>query len=843
MSTPSESDSYCPSVDDTQGPASQSSHLSSAPSDHLHQPSSPPASQSTSQTRPQVSDTPAKRSSNGPSRGYATVEQMKEDMKAELEGAWVDGGADFISRFAQKDAIDRLIMRNASASHTDASAAVDAFLNDYAGYSNATRKWTTIPQLPAHEDELNTPFNRIFSDILSHFKLDGVRRVADTHNVSLPHVLLGEHSELRTSPDATVIACGSKSIAPSSATLHPVQKHIYRQAASVIDFKVDSTVDSRMAHNRVQLGVYARECFVSHQGRRFVYTALVTQTRIRILLYDRCGVMSSAWVNIHEDPVTFVRVILGLCLDNEAELGYDTNIYWNKGSVRVILAPAPAASVDSPVVSGGPRVEYVIVDQNDRPSREPFASRQTVRGRGAACWRVKYENKIYVIKDCWRPDGREKEWELLEIVRSEDGVGKIFAYDESADATISGIRPGADNAAKRTPVNWASLCQHIPRCEECCTVLSDRTFSRIVLESYGRPLEKFNTRKQLLCALYDAVNGHWNLWKKKILHRDISKNNILLGSDALDVAGNRGILIDLDLAIKIHRDHALQGDWRTGTRAFQSINVLEGDPWCHSHEDDLESFLYVLCWICHLYISAHNRHKELPAFLRAWEDGTDHTVATEKYRFLTETYQYYRVSAWFSPVFDDLIGKLAEFCAERYRAKRHTMFISLKTHKPEESEEALRKIHSYNLVDLNDEVPSPVNSNKASQDFTKFMGIIQSAIDELGDEPDRPTSPPFRASPSPLATGVTAASPTTSGPAKKRKRQDKTAPAQVNAGSAAGSSQTKKRRQNATAHADDYRPSGNASGSSSQQRAMPSRPGKVTTYKNEDDESSDGSHY
>ena len=57
--------------------------------------------------------------------------------------------------------------------------------------------------------------------------------------------------------------------------------------------------------------------------------------------------------------------------------------------------------------------------------------------------------------------------------------------------------------------------------------------------------------------------GHQNLWKKGILHRDISINNILLGNRGAK-PGNRGLVIDLDMGIWINRTTSLAGaDFRT----------------------------------------------------------------------------------------------------------------------------------------------------------------------------------------------------------------------------------------------------------------------------------------
>ena len=57
-----------------------------------------------------------------------------------------------------------------------------------------------------------------------------------------------------------------------------------------------------------------------------------------------------------------------------------------------------------------------------------------------------------------------------------------------------------------------------------------------------------------------------------------------------------GFLIDLDLAIKTSDDHASGAPGKTGTKIFMAIGALLGDP--HSFMHDLESFFWVLFWIC-----------------------------------------------------------------------------------------------------------------------------------------------------------------------------------------------------------------------------------------------------
>ena len=57
--------------------------------------------------------------------------------------------------------------------------------------------------------------------------------------------------------------------------------------------------------------------------------------------------------------------------------------------------------------------------------------------------------------------------------------------------------------------------------------------------------------------------GHRNLWQAGILHGDVSINNVLIGKPNAEV-GNRGVLIDMDMAILLDRMELLASvDFRT----------------------------------------------------------------------------------------------------------------------------------------------------------------------------------------------------------------------------------------------------------------------------------------
>ena len=88
----------------------------------------------------------------------------------------------------------------------------------------------------------------------------------------------------------------------------------------------------------------------------------------------------------------------------------------------------------------------------------------------------------------------------------------------------------------------------------------------------------------------------------KILHRDISINNIMITLPQYPRPDKfLGFLIDLDLAVCISGRSPgppCGAPERTGTYEFLFIPLLYGEPG-HYYHDDLQSFFFVLLWIAY----------------------------------------------------------------------------------------------------------------------------------------------------------------------------------------------------------------------------------------------------
>ena len=170
---------------------------------------------------------------------------------------------------------------------------------------------------------------------------------------------------------------------------------------------------------------------------------------------------------------------------------------------------------------------------------------------------------------------------------------------------------------------------------------SNRIFGCLAIAPAGRALSEFAQSpdpeksvlsgiKELLTALQDAINAHRSLYLKgNILHRDISENNIIITGreEAGDVAG---MLIDLDLA-KVLGSGRSGARHQTGTMEFMAIEVLQGID--HTYRHDLESFFYVLVWLCarrgwDFCRNPNGRPKE--SRLRRWYTGSFKDIAEAK---------------------------------------------------------------------------------------------------------------------------------------------------------------------------------------------------------------------
>jgi serine/threonine protein kinase len=135
---------------------------------------------------------------------------------------------------------------------------------------------------------------------------------------------------------------------------------------------------------------------------------------------------------------------------------------------------------------------------------------------------------------------------------------------------------------------------------------------------------------ELLESLRDAIKVHRSLFVDgKILHRDISENNIIITDPGM-ADGVKGMLIDLDLA-KEEGQGPSGSRQRTGTMEFMAIEVLLRIS--HTYRHDLEAFFYVLIWLCARRgwaLSRRSERRPKKSMLSRWYTGDYDDIAQSK---------------------------------------------------------------------------------------------------------------------------------------------------------------------------------------------------------------------
>ncbi|KAI1315996.1 serine/threonine-protein kinase Sgk2, partial [Xylariaceae sp. FL0255] len=402
----------------------------------------------------------------------------------------------------------------------------------------------------------------------------------------------------------------------------PKEKGIfeYRDVLVVGEHK-SKHVTSRFKADFLQLTRLVRGVFIDQPTRRFVHAFTICGAMMELWVFDRSGAYSSGTFDIHNKPDMFARALIGYATMEDDAMGLDT------------------------FIERDDKLRYITVDDADgRETRIRLAKsivrQKAIMCRGTTCYETENSG---VAKFSWASDKRKLEVDQLKLAeeRGVKGVTRVVAHRQIT--TIAQLRKGLEfrerHKFRSEDVHFEDLSSlgtrdtsgykrksssdhrsdtsgskkrrsnsQEPRLVqkqsgEARTGTSkpsshsaggdkweNRIYSCLVISPAGRVISDFRTVKELLEAMRDAIKAHQSLYETgKILHRDISSNNIIITKpEAAD--GFKGMLIDLDLA-KV-RDSGPSGAWhQTGTMQFMAVEVLRKTD--HTYRHDLESFFYV----------------------------------------------------------------------------------------------------------------------------------------------------------------------------------------------------------------------------------------------------------
>ncbi|TRM59115.1 hypothetical protein BD626DRAFT_462824 [Schizophyllum amplum] len=384
----------------------------------------------------------------------------------------------------------------------------------------------------------------------------------------------------------------------------------------------------------VTLSSGAANTFATQEDRLFHIGLAFAGDTVQLACYDRAGRVLSAAHNIHDNPVIFARMVMGLALLDKSYGGKDISTLTRDGRRFVFV--------------GG--LEYEIV--------ETLSINKDIRGRGTTCWRCRRtdSDQDFVIKNAWADKRRAlTEGDFLNIAASLDGVGKLVCGE-----TV--LRPDGQ------PHTTTVLRDALKGSSERCAILSQipqLELRRFVLRPYARPLEEFISKDELLSVFRDAIQAHWDLYElKDVLHCDISDNNIVINEHS-GSSLRRGLLIDFDRAVLVDKEHKVGpiGDM-TGSLLFMACDIVQySERVAHGPRHDLESFLYVLMIICATYSGPSNTPREdfdlSDSPMSAWMTGDGDRKALIMLQYEDDQFRTFLDSV-FDPYFDHLKDLVCE---------------------------------------------------------------------------------------------------------------------------------------------------------------------------------------
>lgn len=422
---------------------------------------------------------------------------------------------------------------------------------------------------------------------------------------------------------------------------------------------------SRFKADILQLARYVRSVFADQPTRRFVHSFSLCSSKMELWIFDRSGPYSSGSFDIHDEPDKFARALVGYATMNDDAMGLDTFIEREEGYYYTTLEDTSNNKTKF-------RLEDLIVRQ------------RAIVCRGTTCYQTRNSQ---VAKFSWVSDKRKPEVEQLKLAeeRGVRGVARVVAHRRIT--TIAELREGlqftkrhrfrdeavhfgdlpsaagsanmlgykrkssSDNTSNST--SGSKRRRSNSKKSKLSTELTDqlstskakpslyrpgeglwenRIYSCLVVSPVGRVISDFRTIKELLQSMRDATRAHQDLYVTgKILHRDISSNNIIITKPEV-ADGFKGMLIDLDLA-KVRESGPSGARHQTGTMQFMAVEVLREVD--HTYRHDLESFFYVLLWMCvreSWTKETFSRGEKPPreSLLRRWEIGSFKYIAAAK---------------------------------------------------------------------------------------------------------------------------------------------------------------------------------------------------------------------
>ncbi|KAJ1765630.1 hypothetical protein LPJ74_006276 [Coemansia sp. RSA 1843] len=344
---------------------------------------------------------------------------------------------------------------------------------------------------------------------------------------------------------------------------------------------------------------YTRGIYNEQYDRRFAWGMAVGGKKVQAVFFGPDYALASDTICVDDASgrAKLVKLLVDWSFCEPHRLGYDPAILHNK---RLRYYEIDVGGEDGPITYYSKGAVISAERLFGRHTRCFIASTAKPRHGATA------EPDIF-IKYTWpeatedasvdyRDEGRHLQ-RITKTIEAEANLdGKCPRYQGGGRVMINrrvgneGIKAVEDTSRS---ILSDGICQQLDDDQDFVNGL--RVHKVICMKGVGKPLKELENVFEMICVMADAMECHWEIYQRcKILHRDISTNNILFSGRGSKI---KGMLIDFDHAICEDDKDAVHHFERTGTLPFMSINNLEGGKLEHSLLDDWEFLIYILCWV------------------------------------------------------------------------------------------------------------------------------------------------------------------------------------------------------------------------------------------------------
>ncbi|KAJ7862507.1 hypothetical protein B0H14DRAFT_2740242 [Mycena olivaceomarginata] len=298
---------------------------------------------------------------------------------------------------------------------------------------------------------------------------------------------------------------------------------------------------------RLQCASYALELLSNGGLRSHVISVLVSRNSLELLYYDRSIVVRSLPLRFTEDTATFIAILWGFANLTRPQRGLL--------GPKVLKAPEDDLTVD-PVFSNDWETHKFEGGQWELKLQDVLFRGHGIIGRGTVVVRAQVTSCPLAHRGL---KGRNV------VVDIQDDSGMIHhlpnMYD-TGDFSVMDMR---------------------------------KRVLRIIIQDELQKITDLEEAAELAIAFKEIFECYrWLYEKPKIIHRDISVNNLMFQRIDDQV---HGVLNDFDLAVFHEHRQQSTSKQRTGTKPYMAMDLLVTDPPKHLYRHDLESFLYVLAFL------------------------------------------------------------------------------------------------------------------------------------------------------------------------------------------------------------------------------------------------------